>query len=77
MICMGVTVGAMSIIGTYASEYWGGQGKLSPIYVFGVPLLVSMLHYPRWLGLALAFPAMVLGFFGCVFIAVMTGIPLD
>lgn len=77
MICVGLTVGAMSLFGTYVSEYFGGQGKLSPFYVFGVPLLVSMLHYPRWLGLALAIPALVLGFLGLVFIATITGIPLD
>lgn len=77
MTCVGLSVGAFYLSGTYLSQFLGSQGILSPLYVVGVPFLLSMVHFPRPVGLVLSIPALVLGFFGIVFIAVVTGIPLD
>lgn len=77
MAAVGISVGAIYILGIYVSEYFGEAGKLNPLFAFGAPLLVILVHYPRWLGLVLAIPAMVAGFVGVAIISFVTGIPLD
>lgn len=77
MACIGISVGALYLLGVYVSEYIGGEGKLNPFFALGAPVLVSLVHYPRWLGLVLAIPAMVAGFVGVAIISFVTGIPLD
>jgi hypothetical protein len=61
----------------YISEFSGGQGKANLTFLIGVPLAISLMHFPGKWGVTFALPNMVLGFLGLVLICVVTQIPID
>ncbi len=73
----GIAVGIVYLIGNYASEFAGGKGLLSLAFVIGVPLVVSLMHFPGKRAVALAIPVFGLGLLSLVLVAIVTQIPLD
>lgn len=82
VLLAGVTVGLLYLISLYLHEYLFHHGYISwhslhPAFLIGAPILVSLMHFPNRWGLILAAPIAVAGFASLIFIAWMTGIPLD
>lgn len=71
------TVGICSLIGVYWSEYFGGMGKLGKWYVLGLPVVVTLVHFPPRKFLLLVLPVAFFGFFGLILVTIVTGFPLD
>lgn len=72
-----LTVGIVSLIGVYASEYLGGMGKLNWLFLIALSVAVTLVHFPARKFFFLVLPVTFFGFFGLPAVAIVTGIPLD
>lgn len=83
IVLAGSTVGVLYLLGLYIYEflyhhgYYNQERPLSPAFVAGMPVLISLMHFPNRWGFLMAIPVFALGFVSLVLIAWVTGIPLD
>ena len=82
ILSAGVSVGLLYLFSLYVHEYlfhhgYTGWHRLHPAFIVAAPILVSLMHFPNRWGLVLAAPIFAAGFASLIFIAWMTGIPLD
>jgi hypothetical protein len=72
-----LSVGIGFLVGVYVSEYFGGMGKLSPMFVVGLPVIATLVHFPPKRFILMILPVGFFGFVSLIAVAFMTGIPLD
>lgn len=83
LMLAGVSVGTLYLIGIYVHEYLfhhgyvEGHRSMRPGFVVGIPIAVSLMHFPTRWGILMAIPIFAMGIVSLIAIAFVTGIPLD
>lgn len=69
--------GVLYILAAYAAGFVGYLGPKSLFWMLGIPAVITIISWPRPIGLLMAFPVALGGWIALGAISISVGIPID